>query len=110
MTTEQVNEFRAVLEEVEQASIDDAIGFNFIKLTDRNDEEVDTCLLLQYYSIARTGPGGSTVKTPIYTLKMPIPDHVRKTMNDNLRAAVSKPPPRRRRPMLPSAPTDGADK
>lgn len=104
MNSEQINEFRAVLDEVEQAPVEGAVGFQFIKLTDRNDEEVDTCILLQYYSTARTGPGGSTVKTPIYTLKMPIPDNVRKTMNDNLRATASKPPPRRRRPMLPAGP------
>lgn len=100
MNNAQINEFRAILDEAEQAPVEGAIGFKFIKILDRNDEEADTCILLQYYSTARTGPGGASVETPVFTLKMPIPENVRKTMNDNLRAAASKPPPRRRRPML----------
>lgn len=105
MTPEEMEEFRIVLEDVEQAPDDGSIGFRFIKLQDASDQDVDTCIMLEYFSVARRGPKNTAIKTPVYRLKIPIPEHLRPKREDAMRAEASRAPPRRRRqPMLPASP------
>lgn len=98
MTPDQINEFRDILDEQEAAG-EPSIKYRFIRIIDPNDEEVKTCINLQFYSLAR-GPRGSNMKTPVFMLKMPIPDNVQAQMAEVMKAQVHKPPPRRRRPLL----------
>lgn len=98
MTPDQINEFRDILDEQEAAG-EPSIKYRFIRIIDPNDEEVKTCINLQFYSLAR-GPRGSNMKTPVFMLKMPIPDSVQAQMAEVMKAQVHKPPPRRRRPLL----------
>lgn len=57
------------------------IWFKFIKIVNLNDEDRDDCLWLQYL-MKTFDHDNNIVDRIIYSLKLPIPDHIRKRAND----------------------------
>lgn len=78
---------------------DDEITFDFQKIMDENDEDRDDCLLLIYEM--KCVVASKPVVREVFTIKLPIPDEIRKMAEA---ARKNQAPRRRRRGAAPAQP------
>lgn len=83
MTKTDILQFGRYLAQSYQCDNSD-IEYDFEKITDENDEDREDCLWLKYKM--KCGPLGKTILRVIYSIKIPVPDEIKKKAEDHRRA------------------------
>lgn len=80
MQISEIEHYRKLLVQSYQCD-DQDIRMCFIKIVDSNDEDRDDMIWLKYL-MKTVAANGDIVDRPIYSLKLPIPDHIKARAND----------------------------
>lgn len=93
MTKDDIEEHRRHLIQSYQCE-DTDITYEFLKITDENDEDRDDCLWLKYKM--KCVVSGAPVVRDIFSIKLPIPEDIRRMANEMRKQQASRTPAQRK--------------